>query len=93
MLVELDHNLPYLNGVAGLHPDVLDCAPDRRRDIGFHLHGFHHQQQIVGLNLLSVLCVAADNNPGGNGLGPAAGATGAPFAAEAGGAYAGYIRG
>ena len=63
-LFELDYNLPDLNPIARLHPDVFDLAWERCGDIGFHFHGFDYQQQIVGLNLLSGLHVAADDNAG-----------------------------
>ena len=66
VLFELDQHLTYLDAVARFHPDVLDRAGERCGHIGFHLHGFDDQQQVVGLNLLSDLRVAAHNRLAGH---------------------------
>src|SRR4051794_33853648 len=50
--LELDEDLPLLDGVADLDVDLGDLAGDGGRDDGLHLHGLQHQQDIVHLDRL-----------------------------------------
>src|SRR3954453_5611309 len=60
--LELDKDLPWLHGVAGVDVDPGDLAGDGRRDDGFHLHGLEHHQDVVDLDGLPDLGRDADDH-------------------------------